>query len=248
MLLVVIVILAVLIGVPLYLFLSHPPTCTDGKQDGDETGVDCGGSCALLCPDDSLPMIANGDPQILPVTASTYDVVAYVQNPNVGGEVLKAPYTFNLYSASSTIPLKTIQGTTFIPKNSSFAIFEGPITVNGIAPTHATFVWGNLAWQKDTSATPALAVKSIVLSRAQTAPRIDASLENSSLNTVSNIELTALIFDQNKNIIAASKTVVDSLEAGQSAPLVFTWPTAFSSATTTIEILPRVFPDTSYLQ
>ncbi|HAA19410.1 MAG TPA: hypothetical protein DCP28_11800, partial [Cytophagales bacterium] len=26
------------------------PTCTDGVQNGDETGVDCGGSCGTPCP------------------------------------------------------------------------------------------------------------------------------------------------------------------------------------------------------
>jgi hypothetical protein len=30
-----------------------PPTCTDGVQDGNETGVDCGGGCAG-CPDGAL--------------------------------------------------------------------------------------------------------------------------------------------------------------------------------------------------
>lgn len=27
-----------------------PPTCTDGIKNGNETGVDCGGSCPVLCP------------------------------------------------------------------------------------------------------------------------------------------------------------------------------------------------------
>jgi hypothetical protein len=248
-LLLVVLVLAIILGVPLFFFFHQTPTCTDGKQDGDETGVDCGGSCMLLCPDESLPMIIKGDPQVLKVATSTYDVVAYVQNPNVSGKVLNAAYTFNLYDASSTIPLKTIQGTTFIPTNSSFAVFEGPISFVEETPVRATFAWDtNLSWQKDTQATPELQVKEIVLSNQNSSPRIDAQLENDSLGTVSNIELAALIFDNNDNIIAASKTVVDSLEAGQSAPLVFTWPTAFTSATTSIEILPRIFPDNSFIK
>jgi hypothetical protein len=247
--LIAVLILAIVLGVPLFFFFHQAPSCTDGKQDGDETGIDCGGSCALLCPADSLPMINNGDPQVLKVASSTYDVVAYVQNPNVSGKVLDAAYTFDLYGASSTIPLKTIQGTTFIPKNSSFAIFEGPISFVEETPVRATFAWsGGLQWQKDTAPVPLLQVKDIVLSNANTSPRINAQLENDSLGSVSNIELGALIFDQNGNIIAASKTVVDSIDAGQSAPLVFTWPTAFSSATTSIEILPRIFPDNSFIK
>jgi hypothetical protein len=26
--------------------VCHPPTCTDGVKNGDETGEDCGGPCA----------------------------------------------------------------------------------------------------------------------------------------------------------------------------------------------------------
>jgi hypothetical protein len=248
-LLVVVLILAILLGVPMFFFFHQAPSCTDGKQNGDETGVDCGGSCALLCPAESLPMLIKGDPQILKVASSSYDVVAYVQNPNISGEVLDAAYTFNLYGASSTVPLKVIQGTTFIPKNSTFAIFEGPISFIEETPVRATFAWASsLAWQKDLVTAPELSVKEINLTGANSLPRLEGQLENDSLNTVSNIELVSLIFDQNDNIIAASKTVVDSVDAGASAPIVFTWPTAFSSATTTIEILPRVFPDRSFLQ
>jgi len=31
---------------------SQAPTCTNGHQDGDETGIDCGGSCARSCTSD----------------------------------------------------------------------------------------------------------------------------------------------------------------------------------------------------
>jgi hypothetical protein len=36
------------------------PTCTDKAKNGDETGVDCGGSCALACPCDASAPPANG--------------------------------------------------------------------------------------------------------------------------------------------------------------------------------------------
>ncbi len=33
------------------------PTCDDGVQNGDETGVDCGGSCGNVCPCDGNPVV-----------------------------------------------------------------------------------------------------------------------------------------------------------------------------------------------
>ena len=30
-------------------YLRSDPTCFDGKQNGNEEGIDCGGSCDLIC-------------------------------------------------------------------------------------------------------------------------------------------------------------------------------------------------------
>ena len=37
------------------------PTCNDGIQNGDETGIDCGGSCPNVCPPNCEDGILNGD-------------------------------------------------------------------------------------------------------------------------------------------------------------------------------------------
>lgn len=42
-----------------FLFRSHfvkVPTCGDGIKNGGEVGVDCGGSCSLICSSDILPI------------------------------------------------------------------------------------------------------------------------------------------------------------------------------------------------
>lgn len=38
-----------------------PVTCTDGIKNGDETGIDCGGSCPVVCPPTCYDGIKNGD-------------------------------------------------------------------------------------------------------------------------------------------------------------------------------------------
>ena len=40
---------------------TAPPTCTDGIENGDEEGVDCGGSCPNPCPTTCTDGIENGD-------------------------------------------------------------------------------------------------------------------------------------------------------------------------------------------
>jgi hypothetical protein len=42
----IIVVIALAIIIPK---LNTKPTCSDGKQNGTEQGVDCGGACSKLC-------------------------------------------------------------------------------------------------------------------------------------------------------------------------------------------------------
>lgn len=248
-LIIVLAVLIVLVAVPLYFFLQVKPTCFDGKQNGDETGVDCGGSCTTLCTSESLPLVLKGDPQVLAVSTSTYEVVAYVQNPNPTGVVLHAPYTLNLYEASSAVPVQTITQSTYVPKGATFALFEGPFDLAGRRPTRATLSWDqNLTWVKDLSPAPNIDVSTDGVTSASSSPRLDASVKNDSLGPYTNIELVALVFDDTGTIAAASKTYVDSLDAGQSAPVTFTWPTAFSFLPASVTIIPVVLPDASYVR
>lgn len=222
--------LLIFVGVPIFLIYYRAPTCFDNKQNSDETGVDCGGSCQLLCRAESLPLILKSDPRVIKITDKTFEVVALIENPNTNGEIYRAEYTFKLFDGLNIVPLKVIEGETFVPKKATFAIFEGPFPIeNGVIPTRVTFDWhpASIMWRKNLEPKPELDVKSVVLSREETKPRISASLTNMSFNDVSNIELIATVSDEGNNILAASKTYVEMLKKGESVPIVFTWPDLF---------------------
>ena len=248
---IIIFILVFLIGAPLFFLFYRAPTCNDLKQNGDETGVDCGGSCQLLCPALSLPLILKGDPRVLKIQENTFELVALIENPNTGGEIYRAGYTLKLYDALSIIPLKVIKGETYVPKGATFAIFEGPFNLEeGIIPTRATLEWQeeSLMWQKNTSQTPDLVVRNSSFSREDTSPRLDASVENISLENVSNIDLVALISNETGSIFAASKTFIDTLPVRGRTPVVFTWPRPFGEKALDINIIIRILPDRSFIR
>lgn len=242
-------VLIVLIGVPLFFFFYKPASCTDGKQNGDETGIDCGGGCKLLCQADYLPILLKGDPQIIRVSTTTSAVIIEAENPNINGEIPRAGYTIKLYEASSTIPLKIIEGTTFVPKSSKFAIFIGPLTFGESTPYRVVFEWdqNTLVWNKNTNEVPLLTVENKALDTRTIEPRLTAELRNQSLQKVSNVELTALISDASGNIIGTSKTLVDSIDKGSSEPLIFTWPAPFEKTPTSVEVLIKILPDKSFI-
>jgi len=248
---IIVLALVVLVGAPIFFLFYRAPTCFDGRQDGNETGIDCGGSCQLLCTAESLPLLLRGDPRILKIADNTFEVAALIENPNINGEIYRAAYTLKLYDALSTIPIKVIEGETHIPKGVAFSIFEGPFSLEeGVVPTRATLEWkqSSLVWQRNTMQTPELIVTDLKLSREGTNPRLGANIKNISLENVSNVDLVALISNETGSIFAASKTFIDTLPAGEMVPIVFTWPRPFDERAINTDIIIRILPDRSFIR
>lgn len=227
------IILGVLVLVTLGVFLIwyyEPPTCFDSKKNGDETGVDCGGTCTLLCHSDALSPIILWQ-RVFKVSPGVYNVVAYVQNPNVNSEVKKAPYTFSVFNSRGTLLAKR-SGTTFIPPNKKFAVFEGALTISSGVPTRVVFEFNEpLVWKISARETPEIVVKSAELIKADSTPRIDAILQNNSIIDARNVEAVVIVSDEKGNALGSSKTVVEKIPKSSEATVVFTWPAPFEAET-----------------
>ena len=229
--------LILVIGLPLFLLIYQKPTCSDGKQNGDETGVDCGGSCSRLCAVESLPLVVKGDPRILKVATSTYEVVALINNLNSNAEVSRARYKFKLFDGQSLAPVKTIEGSEFIAPGETL-IFEGPFE-SETPLVRATFEWedSSIVFKKSVSRGK-VEVRNLIFKDS----RVEASVKNLSLENVSKIDLSAVIFDQNGNIFAASKTFINKLKPGEETRAIFTWPAPLNGQPAEIRVISRMLP------
>ncbi|HEU5114911.1 MAG TPA: hypothetical protein VFT82_04055, partial [Candidatus Paceibacterota bacterium] len=100
-------------GVPFFFLFYKAPTCFDGKQNGNETGIDCGGSCARLCPADfAAPRVLwSYSVQVVP---GVFNSLAYVQNPNPSVEADNVPYLFRLYDSQGLL-IAERTGKAFVP-------------------------------------------------------------------------------------------------------------------------------------
>src|SRR5882672_5248548 len=74
-------------------YWDQAPTCTDNKQNGNETGIDCGGSCAKACLNqvDAVSVLWSRAFKIVP---GRYNAVAYLVNHNKNAAVDKISYRF----------------------------------------------------------------------------------------------------------------------------------------------------------
>lgn len=215
------------IVVPIFFAFYKQPTCFDGKKNGDEKDIDCGGSCQLLCSAESLaPNIIWS--RAFKVKDGVYSAAAYIENRNISSEAVGA-YTFKFYDKDNTL-IGSRDGITFIPKNKVFAIFEPDIQMTDKTPYRVSFNFtNNLIWRKNLNEVPDISVINKSLVGEDTKPRVDATIENFSASAVSRIEAVAIVYDSEENAIAASRTFVDGLPQDGKASVTFTWPTPFQT-------------------
>ena len=79
------------------------------------------------------------------------------------------------------------------------------------------------------------------ISREEFSPRVDATLENATLESISDIEAVAIVYGEDENALGFSRTFIDKLNKGESQNIAFTWPEPFASNIVKIEIIPRIY-------
>lgn len=204
------------------------PTCFDNFKNGDESGVDCGGSCSLICSSGVISPIVRWDPRLFEVSSGVWSALVYVENQNTSADAVYAPYTFTLYDENNNV-LEERKGATILPKSKVVGIFEGSILIeDGVRPKRAVFEIGSgIVWKKSEESGEKIKITHSSILNLDVSPRVEANIKNNSIEEIKNIELVAAIFDGADNVVAASRTFIERLEKGKNADVFFTWPTPF---------------------
>jgi hypothetical protein len=222
--------------------LFKTATCFDGIKNQDELGIDCGGVCSKnnLCKDQYNNPIVQWVRWAKVTSAGTYNVLAYVENPNLGAGAYNAPYNFKIYDKNDVLLFEK-SGTTYIPPNKNFAVFEDGININDKTPARISFTFaGNAVWQKMDNTDLGIVSDSSTLSKETTKPRVDAVIRNKNLKSVDNVEVVAILYSSDENAIAFSRTMIDTIQGQSTQNIVFTWPEPFSEKVYRIELISKV--------
>lgn len=225
------------VAAAVFAFMYKAPSCMDGVQNRDETGIDCGGSaCSYLC---TAQVSA---PKVILIRAFTLtngrtDALAYVLNPNKEAEARNAPYTLELFGSDGTRITKT-EGALDLPAGKTAVLFIPSLT-NGSQVTKAfiTFDASRILWQRTKGAYDVLSTEQIAVTESGT-PRITSVLRNDTFTAKYQVRVVATVFDAAGTAIAASQTLVPTLAARSTVPLTFTWNEPFPSPVDHIEVVP----------
>jgi hypothetical protein len=235
-----VIIVALLFGSIVYFgFFNKKPTCFDGVQNGDETGIDCGGSCQQVCPADELDPLVQYT-RVFQVDQGLYSVLAMVENPNSRLLAEDVPYTFKVFDKDGVV-IAERHGMVFIPPHKIFPIFEGTLKTGIRVPVKMSFQFDQPpVWRRAAATEPTLTVTDENLNASTSFARLDANLRNANPYDFSHIEAVALLYDDTNNVFAASETIIDSLPRRSQVPLVFTWPKPLLASSSKIEVITNI--------
>lgn len=241
---IIIFILFILFGTPtgiyVYQKLQKPPSCSDGVKNQDERDVDCGGICKIAC-------FANvkQDPDIqwsraYYVAPGVYNLVAYIQNPNIDYISQPAKYVFRVYDDKNVL-ITTREGVVGIPTSKIFPIFESTVNTGNIIPKIVTFEFVEpVTWIEYFGNKPEIEVVEQKLSRLDTSPKLDVKIVNRTINTYKNVEVIAIIYNEEGNSVLSSRTFIDKIGDKSEASVVFTWPEPIAFKPSKIEVIPNL--------
>lgn len=242
-------IIALIVGAVAVVFLTvvstkifyTAPSCTDGSQNQGESGVDCGGSCAYLCTAQLQPPTVLFT-KALTTTEGRTDIIAEVENKNIDAAAKNVPYRIALYDAGQVL-IQEIKGTLDLPPGMTTPVYI-PRVASGkqvVARAFLTIDPFSPKWFSLTSIERSVPlVSNITLGGATSTPRIEAVLTNPTANVFTNVQTIVFVHSEQKEVIAASMTVVPRIPPQGQATATFTWNSAFSNTPTSIEVVPII--------
>jgi hypothetical protein len=224
----------------IYPRINKAPTCSDSKQNGQEEGVDCGGSCMLSCTKkvEKISILWSRSFEVVP---GRYNAVAYLQNLNENTVINKISYRFR-FADKENIYIGKRDGETYVPPSGKFAVFAPAIDVGNSIPVYTSFeftedpVWVKVPAEKVDQLK--ILVSDIKLENESTSPALSATLVNSSLFRIPEVSVVSILYDKLGNAVSTSHTYLDEFKAEEKAKINFTWRSGFKDEIVAKEIIP----------
>ncbi len=228
--------LIVLVVTAVVYFVSRPrpeATCFDGIRNQGEEKIDCGGPCPPC--EKEREAIAVVSQKLIPVSENNFDFVAEVSNPNNLWGARTVGYLINVFDENNkNIFSKT--GTFYILPQENKYIVESKIYLQEAA-SQVDFRITSTDWQRLSGFRDlALRIRDKRIYEEGEYTKISGIVFNNSNYDFDRVDLVGLIFDENKEIIAAGKTEVRTLLRGENRYFEIRWPKVWNFETVSFEI------------
>lgn len=220
-------VLLMVISIPTYIiFFTGQPTCFDGFRNGDESGIDCGGECVRVCEAEVIPLDILSK-ESFKVSDGVFNSVVILENRNTDAGARDVVYTISISDSSGRI-LDTKEGVFDIPKQTKIALFAGGMRASMPLDDILTIISiGEIDWTKDAPQKAAVSVSLNPIENEDVAPRINGVVRNNSSLPSPDVQIVAIVSDDEGNPIAVSSTIAESLPKDAEKRIFFAWPEPF---------------------
>lgn len=233
----IIILILILLGLFWYIFLYKTPTCFDGKQNGRELGVDCGGKCERLCQNNFLSPIVAWT-RYEEVAPTLYNVAAYIVNPNADGTALNVPYRMSLYDSEGMLIVET-DGVVSLPPHRNTLAFKSAVSVGQSKPVKVFFEFLSVPdWHKSSDPLSLVKIIDKNYTEDEVGSSLSVTLQNDNYLPINNISVHVVLYDRDGNALGFSKTYIDGISANGKTIAPFTWGINRQGKVISIEVLP----------
>ncbi len=221
--------------------LFPTPTCFDAKENGFETGVDCGGTCSLRCTQDVIPLSVVWS-RTIKTSATTYDFVALVSNKNIDNAPQHIDYTFTAYDVNGT-KLTEATSSTVVPIDGDFPIIIQNVSLTEMPRDLQATINAKVPHYKvlEKPTVPTLRITGTRY-EAGSVPRVYAFITNQKRIVLRDVPVRVFLYDADGNVFGAGETIIPILDKEATRQVVFTWNGAFPNAPTKIRVFPILDP------
>ncbi len=212
-------------------------SCTDGKKNGGEEGIDCGGPCPRPCI--NTPVLEK--PEAISVALIPYrgkfDVVAEIKNVNDRFGFEKVPYEILLYKGEEAVGGK--KGAIYILPNEVRYLVETGIECKDSPDSAKVLVEGEGWAEYKKKEKPKLEILNKTFNYTKTGGsffEINFQIVNRSSYDFLTVDIEAVVRDGSNKIIAANKANLNSVKSGEVRDFRFFWPVEFEGKADSVEI------------
>ena len=212
-----------------FIWFYEGATCSDGKQNQKEDGIDCGGPCGFSC-----ERLTIKNPQVewtkaVELKDSRYDLAAKITNPNPNFGLAQMDYTFSVLDEAGQL-IVAQSGRSFLLPGQTKYLVESNLFL-GEAPAKIELKIQEVdksKWQKITQdyKEPEIYIhdKQIKVAESESEQtQASGIIKNNSDFDFDKILVSVILYDEDKNIVGINKTEARTVLAGEDRYFSVLW-------------------------
>lgn len=216
------------------------PTCFDKKQNGYETGTDCGGTCSLRCFSDVSIVEAEWS-RAIRTSPNTYDLVGMLANKNINSAPLFVSYIFTVFNKNGKI-LDIEEGSTTVLLAGEFPVIKQNIFISE-APAKVLLKLNQEPYYavNENPQVPSVRITSFTYQSGDIS-RIYVNIINTTRNVYLKLPIRMVAYDEYDNAIAVGESIIPSLGKEEQKQITFVWHSPLPTAPTRVRAYPIISP------